>query len=162
VFKISEDGTPTVEVPANQFYYKNVRKDHATYVCAPYSANYPDALASTRSIGDFNLNTFGVSEKPEIQSVNMNTVFEQMAGDESPIAAVVLCSDGIWDNWIYDHVQKFAMDDTCLNRIKSKPEDGAQDVANAFSVRNEHFARKNFGGNRDDQTCIIMYITPSI
>ena len=162
VFKISEDGTPTVEVPANQFYYKNVRKDRATYVCAPYSANHPDALASTRSIGDFNLNTYGVSEKPEIHSVNMNTVFEQMVGDENPIAAVVLCSDGIWDNWLYDHVQKFAMDHTCLNRIKSKPEDGAQDVANSFSVRNEQFARKNFGGNRDDQTCIIMYITPSI
>lgn len=162
VFQISEDGTPTVALPENHYYYKNVRKEHATYVCAPYSANYPDALASTRSIGDFNLNTFGVSEKPEIQSVNMNSVFEQMTGDENPIACVVLCSDGFWDNWIYDHVQKYVMDKTCLERIKNKPEDGVQDVANAFSIRNEHFARKNFGGNRDDQTCIIMYITPSI
>lgn len=161
VFQISEDGTPTVVVPENQYYYKNVRKDRATYVCATYGTNYPDALASTRSIGDFNLNTFGVSEKPEIHSVNMNTVFEQMVGDENPIACVALCSDGIWDNWIYDNVQKYVMDDTCLHRIKSKPEDGVQDVANAFSVRNEHFARKNFGGNRDDQTCIIMYITPN-
>ena len=36
-------------------YYKNVRKEWASLVATPTSARFQDALAFTRSIGDFHL-----------------------------------------------------------------------------------------------------------
>ncbi|CAN0308433.1 unnamed protein product, partial [Hapterophycus canaliculatus] len=36
-------------------YYKNVRKEWASLVATPLSARFQDALAFTRSIGDFHL-----------------------------------------------------------------------------------------------------------
>ena len=149
---IFEDGIDgPVARPDVQFYYKNVSKDKATYITTPIDAQYRDALASTRSIGDFNLNKYGLSAKPEIQSVDLNHLVD------NPIC-VVLCTDGVWDNWITDHVQKFVMDPSCLNAIATKP-DGAQKVVDSFMNRNEMFAKKYFGNNYDDASCIIMYIT---
>jgi serine/threonine protein phosphatase PrpC len=149
---IFEDGVdgPVVR-PDVQFYYKNVSKDKGTYITTPIDAQYRDALASTRSIADFNLNKYGLSAKPEIQSVDLNHLVD------NPIC-VVLCTDGVWDNWITDHVQKFVMDPSCLNAIATKP-DGAQKVVDSFMNRNEMFAKKYFGNNYDDASCIIMYIT---
>jgi serine/threonine protein phosphatase PrpC len=149
---IFEDGVDgPVARPDVQFYYKNVSKDKATYITTPIDAQYRDALASTRSIADFNLNKYGLSAKPEIQSVDLNHLVD------NPIC-VVLCTDGVWDNWITDHVQKFVMDPSCLNAIATKP-DGAQKVVDSFMNRNEMFAKKYFGNNYDDASCIIMYIT---
>jgi serine/threonine protein phosphatase PrpC len=149
---IFEDGIDgPVARPDVQFYYKNVSKDKGTYITTPIDAQYRDALASTRSIGDFNLNKYGLSAKPEIQSVDLNHLVD------NPIC-VVLCTDGVWDNWITDHVQKFVMDPSCLNAIATKP-DGAQKVVDSFMNRNEMFAKKYFGNNYDDASCIIMYIT---
>lgn len=155
IFRFAEDGAPIVreDVP---FYYKNVRKDRATYVSTPFDALYQDALASTRSMGDFNLNQFGLSEKPEIQSVDLNAVV-----GESNTLCFVMGSDGIWDNWLYDHVQKFVMFPNCLEAIRKPPEEnGVQRVLKSFMARNQIFAEKNFGKyNYDDSTGIIMYIS---
>ena len=72
---------------------------------------------------------------------------------------VVLCTDGVWDNWIYDHVCKFVMDPSCLNAIVADTEKGAARVAKSFMLRNQTFARKNFGDGSDNATGIVMYIT---
>ena len=40
-------------------YYKNVRREWASLVAAPPSAKFQDALAFTRSIGDFHLHIYG-------------------------------------------------------------------------------------------------------
>lgn len=154
IFYFAEDGAPTVREDA-QFYYKNVRKDRATYVSTPFDAHYQDALASTRSMGDFNLNPFGLSEKPEIQSIDLNVIF-----GESNTVCFVMGSDGVWDNWLYDHVQKFVMFPNCLEAIKKPADNGAQRVLKSFMIRNQTFAEKNFGNyNYDDSTGIIMYVT---
>jgi serine/threonine protein phosphatase PrpC len=171
IFDISEDGTPN-KAEVEGYYIKNVQGERATYVTVPFSAGYPDAVAFTRSIGDFNITTYGVSEKPEIHSIHMNDLFmrdraarnaDRPTGGDSdatiPIFCLVLATDGIWDNWTPEIARKFVMDPSCLNAIKTNPSEGAQKVSKSFGVRNLYYANKNFGRNKDDQTNIIVYIT---
>jgi serine/threonine protein phosphatase PrpC len=188
VFNISEDGEPSVRLEDGSFeyYHKNVRKEKGTYVSDRYGEN---VLASTRSMGDYALNILGVSHKPEIRSIDLVPVFERLkekieiskeeenkrrldamtTSETSEITkevdpdpktvCVVLCSDGVWDNWIYDHVQKFVMDKSCLKAIEKDVTLGAQRVCKSFMLRNQAFARKNFGSNSDNATGVVMYIT---
>lgn len=153
VFTIGEDGVPTVrdDVP---YYYKNVCKERAAYVSVPANAYLPDALASTRSMGDFNIATYGVSAKPEIQSIDLNRVLEHTGA-----VCVTMCSDGVWDNWLPEHVTKFMMDASCLGAVKTDVEKGAQRVAKSFMKRNEMFAQKNFRGNADNAMCVVVYVS---
>lgn len=186
VFNISEDGEPTVRTDVTDYYVKNVRSEKAAYVS---DKNNEYALASTRALGDRAINIMGVSHKPEIRSMDLVPVFEKlkekiaiskeeenkkrldaaMTGESSesikevdpdPVTVcVVLCSDGVWDNWIFEHVQKFVMDKSCLKAVESDKERGAQRVCKSFMLRNQGFARKNFGSNSDNATGIVMYIT---
>jgi serine/threonine protein phosphatase PrpC len=176
VFNISEDGTPTVrpEDGSFEYYLKNVRKEKAAYVCSRGLL----ALAGTRSLGDIELHNLGLTHKPIIRSMDLNKVFEDLRAVRKPQATteataagpseedpdpmtvcVVLCTDGVWDNWIYDHVQRFVMDKSCLKAIKNDNELGAQRVCKSFMLRNQAFGRKNFGNNSDNATGIVMYIT---
>jgi serine/threonine protein phosphatase PrpC len=165
IFNISETGVPTVKDCDGSctYYYKNVNREKATYVC---SETGEDAVAFTRSLADFKINDWGVSCDPEIQSVDLETVFEKMRlhrgldTDTSPLQlCVVLCTDGVWDNWINDHVYKFVMDPSCLRAIADKPDEGATRVAKSFMARNTIFNNKNFGSSRDDASCIVMYVS---
>ena len=176
VFNISEDGAPSVRPDDGSFeyYYKNVRKEKATYVCSRGQL----ALASTRSLGDFELHNLGLTHKPVIRSMDLNKVFEDLRAVRKPQATaeataaapteeesdpmtvcVVLASDGVWDNWVYDHVQKFVMDKSCLKAVDKDKVIGAQRVCNSFMLRNQQFGKKNFGNGSDNATCIVMYIT---
>ena len=170
VFNISEDGVPTI-APVDGYYYKNVRKEKAAYVTDKHGIN---VLASTRALGDYNLNVLGVSHKPEIRSLDLVPIFEELksqiassgtsATEENPdplTVCVVLCSDGVWDNWIFDHVQKFMMDKSCLSALEKDKERGAQRVCKSFMLRNQAFANKNFGRNSDNASGIVMYISES-
>ena len=168
VFNISEDGTPTVRPDDESFeyYVKNVRSEKATYVCGRHGEN---ALAGTRSLGDIELHNLGLTHKPIIRSMDLNKVFVDLraqvsatASEEDPdpvTVCVVLCTDGVWDNWIYDHVQKFMMDKSCLKALESDKERGAQRVCKSFMLRNQGAATKNFGSNSDNSTGIVLYIS---
>ena len=184
VFDISEEGVPTVRTDFETFgfSYKNVRKDKATYVTDKYGSN---ALSVTRALGDYALNHMGVSCEPEIRSINLEPLFNQMkenmalnatatatatasGGSEletetalktSKTLCVVLCSDGVWDNWIYDHVGKFVFDKSCLDALAQDTVRGAERITNSFMLRNQTFAKKNFGWNSDNATGIVMYIS---
>jgi len=174
VFNISEDGEPTVRTDVTDYYVKNVRKEKAAYVS---DRNGEYVLASTRALADNALNKLGVSHKPEISSMDLNVIFGELKAQIAVSAAkketggggsdaedpntvcVVLCSDGVWDNWIFDHVQKFVMDKSCLNALVADKERGAQRVCKSFMLRNQAFATKNFGRNSDNATGIVMYIT---
>jgi serine/threonine protein phosphatase PrpC len=178
VFDISESGIPSIRNDDGSFeyYYKNVRKEKAVYVSDRRGDN---VLSVTRALGDFKLQTLGLSNKPEIQSIDLEPIFEQLKlqidaakvdreKDDTetvkPVVdpmsvCVVLCTDGVWDNWIYDHVSKFVMDPSCLNAIVADTERGAARVAKSFMLRNQAFARKNFGSGSDNATGIVMYIT---
>jgi serine/threonine protein phosphatase PrpC len=153
VFNISEDGVPTVrdDVP---YYYKNVSKERAAYVSVPSNAYLPDALASTRAMGDFNIATYGLSAKPEIQSIDLGRVLEHTGA-----VCITMCSDGVWDNWLPAYVTKFMMDASCLGAVKTDLEKGAQRVAKSFMKRNEIFAQKNFRGNADNAMCVVVYVS---
>lgn len=177
VFDISESGIPTIRNDDGSFeyYYKNVRKEKAAYLSDRSGDN---VLSVTRALGDFKLQTLGLSNKPEIQSIDLEPIFAQLKlqidatkvntekGDTETVkqvdpmsVCVVLCTDGVWDNWIYDHVCKFVMDPSCLNAIVADKEKGAARVAKSFMLRNQTFSRKNFGSQADNATGIIMYIT---
>jgi serine/threonine protein phosphatase PrpC len=168
VFNISEDGTPTVRPDDKSFeyYVKNVRSEKATYVCGRHGEN---ALAGTRSLGDIELHNLGLTHKPIIRSMDLNKVFVDLKAVRKPEATeedpdpttvcVVLATDGVWDNWIYDHVQKFVMDKSCLKALEKDKVLGAQRVCKSFMLRNQGFATKNFGRNSDNSTGIVLYIT---
>lgn len=167
VFVISSSGVPTRKDEANLFkyYYKNVRKEKASYVIDKFGENY---LAVTRVLGDFKLQTFGVTNKPVIRTIDLIPIFQEMNtsaettqcnDEERKTICVVLCSDGVWDNWIYDNVCKFVMDPSCLNAIVTDPENGAKRVTKSFMDRNKMFADRNFGKSSDNATAIVMYIT---
>lgn len=160
VFNISETGEPTVRPIDSSFtfYNKNVRGEKATYVTDRYGIN---ALSATRALGDFGLNSQGVSCNAEIRTIDLQEIFTQIketSTEDKSILCFVLCSDGVWDNWIYDHVGKFVFDKSCLNAIEKDKENGAQRVTNSFMLRNQTFAKKNFGSNSDNSTGIIVYI----
>jgi hypothetical protein len=59
IFAVSDAGV--VAKTGRGSYYKNVRNEWATLVCTPAYSPFQDALAFTRSIGDFHLQAYGVS-----------------------------------------------------------------------------------------------------
>lgn len=144
-------------------YYKNVSKEWASVVSSPSG---DDALAMSRSLGDLSLKRYGVIANPDIQCIDLELIFNNLEQhtilnnlEQSNIICVVTATDGLWDNWIDDHVCKFVMDPSCLKAIIDKPEDGAQRVAKSLMMRNDMFAKKNFGSSRDNATCLVTYIT---
>uniref|UniRef100_K3WZS3 PPM-type phosphatase domain-containing protein n=1 Tax=Globisporangium ultimum (strain ATCC 200006 / CBS 805.95 / DAOM BR144) TaxID=431595 RepID=K3WZS3_GLOUD len=68
-------------------YLKNVRDEWATVVATPDECVYPDALAFTRSLGDFHMHTFGVSCEPSVREISLEKIvrrrmLRQQSGDE--------------------------------------------------------------------------------
>jgi hypothetical protein len=143
-------------------YYKNVRKEWASLVSTPPYARFQDALAFTRSLGDLHLHTYGVTHLPEIQKIQLRPLFERLRahsiGPADQQLCIVLCSDGVWDNWLYEDVTKFVMDASCLGAVTGSS-DGGRRVAMSFMQRNMLFARRNFGAQADNATAIVMYLS---
>eukprot|EP01038_Epipyxis_sp_PR26KG_P015080 gene15080-20290_t len=169
VFEINEG---VITVTGKGSYFKNVRKEWASLVSTPSTAKYQDALAFTRSLG--------VTHLPEIQMIDLNVLFSRLAlinnnneqaqaGEAitassnatnlpQPILCVVLATDGVWDNWLYEDVNKFVIDSSCLNAVMTNNE-GAKRVAMSFMQRNSIYSKRNFGGQADNATGIVMYIS---
>lgn len=101
----------------------------------------------------------------------------------SYVACLVVATDGIWDNWSYEDVTKFVMDDSCTKAVlqtppskwgssmpscdvevdsgaapQSPPVSGTQRVANSLIKRNAVFAKRNFGGDADNATGVVVYL----
>jgi hypothetical protein len=83
---------------------------------------------------------------------------EDEAEDNSKIGCIVLCTDGVWDNWTYPDVQKFFMHQSCINLVKNEVH-GAQSVCHHFMERNKIFAKRNFGDQADNATGVVIYFT---
>lgn len=132
-------------------YYKNVRNEWATLVATPPYAQFQDALAFTRSLGDLHLQTYGVSHVPEVRWIDLTTE----AGTAAPCLAITACSDGVWDNWRFEEVADFILDP----RRALHPDAQAQavDLMNANLER----ARVNFGTSADNMTAVVVYLTPA-
>ncbi|OWZ06610.1 hypothetical protein PHMEG_00021110, partial [Phytophthora megakarya] len=61
-------------------YYKNVRDEWATVVATPFDAMFPDALAFTRSLGDFHMHSYGVSCDPTVIELSLEQVASRDLG----------------------------------------------------------------------------------
>jgi serine/threonine protein phosphatase PrpC len=111
----------------------------------------------------------GVTHLPEVQYLDLSKLFDKLSRepmDDSSSAgqtsddkyvSIMLASDGIWDNWLYEDVSKFLMDSSCINAVKESS-DGCKKVAMSFMHRNAIYSKKNFGSQADNATCIVMYI----
>jgi serine/threonine protein phosphatase PrpC len=137
-------------------YYKNVRGEWATLVATPRTAAYQDALAFTRSLGDLHLQSYGVSHEPEICWMDL-TKCSQDSSSSHPIA-IVLSTDGIWDNWKYEEVSNFVLDDSEVSNAYSSK--SALHAAEALMNANLERARINFGNSADNMTTIVLYFFP--
>lgn len=193
VFDINSETSELTKKDGNK-YYKNVRKEVATYITTWYDSGmysgfgdkmyYPNAIATTRSLGDFYLVSCGLTYLPEIVSINLDEIFNKMrmnqekkSSAESDISAaselddieksspdlqsicIVLGSDGLWDNWKFEHIKFFVHYPLCLQAIKDDPKNGANRVAKSLMSKNKDYAKKHFGNNTDNASGIVMYIT---
>jgi hypothetical protein len=151
IFTIADSGGDVIKDDVGE-YYKCVSKEWASIVLGPLSGH----LAFTRSIGDLYWNQLGVSEHPEIQSIDLKELASSLKDDEMTIC-VVAVSDGVSDNWTCDGVGNFIMYPNCLTAVATNP-NGAQIVANSFLRRSLERAKKNFGDDIDNATANIAYV----
>lgn len=160
-----EGAEKQLKVTNNGRYYKNVRKEWASLVATPRTAKFHDALAFTRSLGDFHLHTYGVSQYPEVQCVDLGVLLNRakLAGSV-PVFCLVLATDGVWDNWTYEDVTKFVMDASCLQAVltATTPNGGAARVSHSFLHRNMIHSNRNFGNQADNATGIVLYLSADV
>jgi serine/threonine protein phosphatase PrpC len=143
-----------LECPLGGGYYKNVRKENATYVRTTENRK----LAFTRTMGDFEMDPYGIISEPSISSIDLSDILERYTEtDLNPVLCLFVSSDGVWDNWEYQKVQEFLMYDNCLEAV-GKTDDGSQKVLDSFMARNNLFARHNFGNTADNATSAILYV----
>ena len=155
IFTVDDAGNPTVT--NNGTYCKNVRYELATLVTTPSSARFSESLAFTRSIGDFYMQTYGVTYCPEIQCLDLDILFDVLdtkkQEQKTPLCLVV-ASDGVWDNWKFEDVTDFVLSDTVLESSTKKEKTAAE----LLIQQNDVFAKANFGNNSDNATAIVVYL----
>ena len=132
-----------------------MRHEWASLVTTPTHAAFQDALAFTRSLGDFHLQTYGVSHEPEVFTIALNAGISSLAG--ATAGALVLCSDGVWDNWTYEDVADWILDPERVATL-AKDADAQVKLTTAFMDQNIVFALANFGSSADNMTAIVCYL----
>lgn len=154
-------------------YYKNVRCEWATLVATPPHAPFQDALAFTRSLGDLHLQTYGVSHTPESWWMDLllpsSSEGSAAAGgggggglEGKPLVphptAIVLASDGLWDNWKFEEVAAFALTPDRVAKVHSM----GSALGPAAELMDENIRRghANFGNSADNMTALVMYLFP--
>lgn len=95
IFQVDARDPTNVSCNGAGYYYKNVRSEWATLVSTPPHARFQDALAFTRSLGDFHLHVYGVSHVPEVQEYNLNEMHEPF-NDGAKCSVIFVCTDGVW------------------------------------------------------------------
>ena len=124
---------------------KNARGDLPAILLTPdddptYGEMEPQSLAMTRSIGDFYMQTFGVTWRPEVISIDLEEV-----GQKLDHLTLVLASDGIWDLWEYEDV---------FQSISDPPEAAGQSTARAMGFFSRSVTRgaEMFDDTADNMT----------
>ena len=150
VYDTSESIPKLLECPLGGGYYKNIRKEYATYVRTKENRK----LAFTRTMGDFEMAPYGIISEPSISSIDLSDILDR---DQDQVLCLLVSSDGVWDNWEYKTAQEFLMYDNCLEAV-GKTDDGSQKVLNSFMARNKQFATQNFGNSADNATSAVLYL----
>jgi len=163
VFNVDGNGVPTVT--NNGKYYKNVRREWASLITTPPSARFHDALAFTRSLGDFHLQSCGITCNPDVFEFDIEGLFNgedaapTKSVGESTIGCIVLCSDGVWDNWQYDDVTNFFLESSKISKVSHA--DSAEEQTREFMESNQQKAQTHFGNDADNATAIVCYFSPT-
>jgi serine/threonine protein phosphatase PrpC len=150
VYDTSKSIPKLLECPLGGGYYKNVRKEFATYVRTKENRK----LAFTRTMGDFEMAPYGIISEPSISSIDLSDILDRY---EDQVLCLLVSSDGVWDNWEYKTAQEFLMFDNCLEAV-GKTDDGTQKVLDSFMARNKLFATQNFGNSADNATSAVLYL----
>ena len=145
-------------------YYKNVRQEWATLVCTPSSAKFQDALAFTRSLGDFHLQTYGVSHVPEVTCVDLHDLFREDGADDDEPLVILLASDGVWDNWRFaDTIKEIQSIRQNLSDSSAPGGDStacsSETICKQFMKKNLSLGLHNFGRQADNMTAITCIVT---
>ena len=90
--------------------------------------------------------------------IDLEAIFKSHKNSEPLTLCLVIASDGVWDNWLYEDVTKFVMDSSCLKAVRGSA-DGAHRVGKSFMARNTLFSKRNFGNQADNATGIVMYLS---
>jgi serine/threonine protein phosphatase PrpC len=155
-FVENDEGEP--ELTDKGRYYKNVRREWASLVSTPSYAKYNDALAFTRSLGDFHLHHYGVSASPEVLIYDLEQHLPSLSFG-SKVAAILLSSDGVWDNWTYEDCMSYLLDTSCLNLLRNPSKrNPTKKIVTSFMKRNKTYANHNFGSQADNATSILVYL----
>ncbi|CAM9514644.1 unnamed protein product [Discosporangium mesarthrocarpum] len=161
VFDIDLCGRP--RVTGRGRYYKNVRREWASLVATPPKARFQDALAFTRSLGDFHLQTYGVSHVPDIMRLDLQHIFHRPQGGDVPdtmVACLVVASDGVWDNWLWGDVSSFFLEPARVAAVGAS--NSAEAATEEFMCENARRACANFGSQADNSTCVACYLIVSM
>jgi serine/threonine protein phosphatase PrpC len=113
IYNMKSDGS--VVVTNKGKYYKNVRSEWASLITTPPYSRFQDALAFTRSLGDFHLHTYGVSHEPAVQCYDLFDIPQGSTTSHTMIVA----SDGIWDNWKYEDAIQYCTDSRRVEQVVS-------------------------------------------
>lgn len=110
----------------------------------------PQSLAMTRSIGDLYMQTYGVTWRPEVSSIDLASRAESLDG-----LTLILASDGIWDLWTNREVFPLIL----------RPPEGAATspaaVVQSFYELSLERGTEFFGSSADNMTGIVVYLSPA-
>jgi len=159
IFELAANGT--IRVTGNGRYYKNVRSEWATLVTTPPNARFQDALAFTRSLGDLHLHVYGVSCRPTVAEYDLTALHSLVtSSDESPesrLSVLLVCTDGVWDNWKYPDVIAASLSPDLVSSVKTN--NSAQGATDRLMTANIRRAKEHFGNQADNMTAIVCYIS---
>lgn len=149
-------------------YYKNVRSEWATLVTTPPEAKFQDALAFTRSLGDLHLHVYGVTHEPEVQEYDLTRLHQQATeqsilsnSSESPSSILLVCTDGVWDNWRFEDILRYMLGSETLKKTQQDTSHSAQVLTDEMMTENLKLARKYFGSQADNMTGVVCVINSS-
>ena len=162
IFESTEEGL--MRKTSKGSYYKNVRSEWATLVVTPPHAAFQDALAFTRSLGDFHLQAYGVAHAPDVRWIDLNQVNTASASLVSlpplpSVLAIVLASDGLWDNWKESEISSFVLNQQIIHQVKQDPKGTARKVTDTLMAENLKKASTNFGESADNMTILVTYLS---
>ncbi len=157
IFGQSDEGRPYVTGKGG--YYKNVRQEWASLICTPTEEMHQSALAFTRSLGDFHMHKYGVICEPHVKEYSADVLYDKDQWGNFSVACLIVCSDGIWDNWHYDEVSNYFINDSTVQSVHEMG--SCEHIVTKFMEENGTRARKNFGHQADNATIVASYISIS-
>jgi serine/threonine protein phosphatase PrpC len=154
IFEPGPDGGPPRKTGRGT-YYKNVRSEWASLVATPPAAMFQDALAFTRSLGDLHLQAYGVTHVPAVRWAALG------GGARARALALVVASDGLWDNWKADDVAAVVLADEVVAGLTKNGRAAAKAAADALMRANLARAAANFGDSADNMTLAVTWLLPA-